>query len=287
MHPGLRRNIIVGIVGGAAFLGLTWMLFRREEHREVRLLSASAPAAPAFPQSRVLRLMTYNIRHGERDDGRVDLGGVAEAIRGTGADIVALQEVDRYQARSGFIDQAGWLADTLGLQSVFGPTMRRGFGNYGNLLLTGFPVVRWRTLNLPGELEPRGAIVARLDVHGREVTVVVTHLGLSQADRMAQAAVLAEELRSEEGPIILMGDCNADVGDLEIGPLVQAGFRDVLIGKGVENRYTLRPRGGEPFAAIDHIFVSPDFAILGADVRDDRVSDHQPVAAEVVLSSPG
>lgn len=292
MQPGLRKTIVIAIICSLTFMGLTWALFRRGEAREVRLLSVrEEPLVPAASRGTPFRLLTHNIRHGERDDGRIDIDGVAEAIRRSRADVVALQEVDRYQGRSGLVDQARWLADNLGMQAVFGPTIRRGFGNYGNLLLTRFPVIRSRTVNLPGELEPRGAIIARLDVHGREVTVVVAHLGLSAADRAAQVRALADELRGEEGPMILMGDWNAATGDVEIDPLIDPlvgpRFRDVLTEMGVEDRNTLRPRGGDPFAAIDHIFVSPDFAVLAAEVRGERVSDHQPVVAEVVLPSPG
>ena len=62
----------------------------------------------------VLRLATYNIRHGAGADGRLDLARTAATIASLGADAVGLQEVDdAYGARSGFEDQASRLAARL------------------------------------------------------------------------------------------------------------------------------------------------------------------------------
>jgi endonuclease/exonuclease/phosphatase family metal-dependent hydrolase len=52
--------------------------------------TASKPQIPAS-----FRIMTYNIRHGEGLDGKIDLLRIAEVIKREGADIVALQEVDK------------------------------------------------------------------------------------------------------------------------------------------------------------------------------------------------
>ena len=51
-----------------------------------------------------VRLVTFNIRHGLLPDGRVDVGFLGEALAGVGADVVALQEVDRGKVRSGGVD---------------------------------------------------------------------------------------------------------------------------------------------------------------------------------------
>nr|BFF19655.1 hypothetical protein GCM10025730_31760 [Promicromonospora thailandica] len=51
--------------------------------------------------SRALRVATFNIQHGLGPDGRVDNHRLADAVAGLDADVVALQEVDRRQSRSG------------------------------------------------------------------------------------------------------------------------------------------------------------------------------------------
>ena len=52
-----------------------------------------------------LRVVTYNIHHGEGTDGRIDLERIAALLSGMQPDIVALQEVDRNTSRSGGVDQ--------------------------------------------------------------------------------------------------------------------------------------------------------------------------------------
>ena len=45
--------------------------------------------------TRQLRVMTYNIHHGEGTDGRIDLERIAKVIRDAKPDLVALQEVEK------------------------------------------------------------------------------------------------------------------------------------------------------------------------------------------------
>ncbi|WP_211189474.1 endonuclease/exonuclease/phosphatase family protein [Actinomycetospora sp. TBRC 11914] len=59
--------------------------------------------------------MTWNVLHGcSPDDGRVDPGRFAAAVRALDADVLALQEVDRGQERSGGADLAGIAAEAMG-----------------------------------------------------------------------------------------------------------------------------------------------------------------------------
>ena len=57
-----------------------------------------------------LRLLTYNIHHGEGMDEVIDLDRIAELVRRTDADLVTLQEVDSVVDRTGRVDQAQVLA---------------------------------------------------------------------------------------------------------------------------------------------------------------------------------
>ena len=54
-----------------------------------------------------MRIVTYNIQFGLGKDGRFDLERVADEV--DGADIIALQEVERHWQRSGNIDQVAQL----------------------------------------------------------------------------------------------------------------------------------------------------------------------------------
>jgi endonuclease/exonuclease/phosphatase family metal-dependent hydrolase len=62
-----------------------------------------------------VRLVTWNVLHGcSPDDGRVDLDRFAAAVRSLDADVLALQEVDRGQSRSGHADLTEVAAQAMG-----------------------------------------------------------------------------------------------------------------------------------------------------------------------------
>ena len=118
--------------------------------------------------------MSYNIHHGRGVDDRLDLARIAAVIRGAGADIVGLQEVDRHWGeRSDFADQAAELARDLAMHVVYGVNLdldplspggpRR---QYGNAILSDAPIRGWRNTLLPrtGELEQRGLLEALVTV---------------------------------------------------------------------------------------------------------------------------
>jgi endonuclease/exonuclease/phosphatase family metal-dependent hydrolase len=115
-----------------------------------------------------MQLLTYNIQYGRGKDGKFDLRRIAEEIEG--ADLIALQEVERHWSRSGNRDQPLEIATLLGdyywvygagadlhLQSPpgtdQGANLRRQFGN---MLLSRSPILSSRNHLLPkyGSLGP-------------------------------------------------------------------------------------------------------------------------------------
>src|SRR5262245_27986995 len=112
---------------------------------------------PGSVDRMALRFMTFNIQHGQGGDGRVDLARTSQVIRDAGAEVVGLQEVDRnYGTRSGLIDQAEWLARDLGMHVVYGantdldpPTAGAARRQFGNAILSAFPIVDWENIHLP------------------------------------------------------------------------------------------------------------------------------------------
>ncbi|HED12558.1 MAG TPA: hydrolase, partial [Gammaproteobacteria bacterium] len=108
-----------------------------------------------------MKIVTYNIQFGRGRDHRVDLERITEAVRG--ADIIVLQEVDRYWPRSGNTDQIAALSTLLpdyywaygaGLD-VFDPSASVGQHpqgqrrQFGNLLLSRYPLRSVRNHLLP------------------------------------------------------------------------------------------------------------------------------------------
>ncbi len=269
---------MIAVVIFVCLLVLSYSLFWQKPAKGIRFLSASSNglSASAFQTTSTFRVMTFNIKHAARKGGGNDIGAVADVIRQSKADIIALQEVDRHQVRSFLLDQGAWLSKELGMNAVFGPSIDRGFGQYGNMLITRFPILKARTLTLPARLEPRTAIIARVATPAGEVTIVATHLGLSFNDRSNQVATVLEELQKEPGPYILMGDWNASVDRGEMSVLAES-FRPLP-----QHDHTFFPSRGAS-ASIDRIFISEDIAVNSVEVLEDQpVSDHRPVIIELL-----
>jgi len=72
-----------------------------------------------------LRAMTYNIHSGFGRHGH-DLHTILRVIEPEQVDLVALQEVDFALRRSGYVNQAQWLADRLSMHAIIGGTRRQG-----------------------------------------------------------------------------------------------------------------------------------------------------------------
>lgn len=163
------------------------------------------PAEPAT--DRCLRLATWNIHAGIGRDRRYDPGRIIAVLLELRADIIALQEVASLTEHGEFLGQ---LRTALAVHVVAGRTLTRHAGEYGNALLSRFPVKASGNIDLTvGNHEPRGAIDARVDVDGRELRVLSTHLGLRPAERRKQVRrILAALDPDANDPVVLMGDVN-------------------------------------------------------------------------------
>jgi endonuclease/exonuclease/phosphatase family metal-dependent hydrolase len=156
---------------------------------------------------------TYNIHTCVGVDRRYDPPRVAKVLCELGADVIALQEVDARHRDSRHIDQWVFFAEETGLAAIPGPNVRDHRGRFGNALLTRWPIVAVRQLDLSvGGREPRGAIDADLAVGNRVLRVVATHFGLRSPERQSQTERLLDALEREDGVrrdgIVIMGDLN-------------------------------------------------------------------------------
>lgn len=156
-----------------------------------------------------LAVASYNIHKGVGTDRRRDLDRIAAVISEIGADIIALQEVDtRFGTRTGLLDLESIRRD-LGLIPVPLDQTGPAHGWHGNLLLVRNALVEHvHKLILPG-FEPRGATVTDMEIDGRPLRVVNTHLGLLPGSRAAQARTIIDKVAAlPERPTLLMGDLN-------------------------------------------------------------------------------
>ena len=107
------------------------------------------PTAAAEPQSPRLRVLTYNIHHGEGMDRLFDYERLARIIRDAKPDLVALQEVDNATERSQGVDQATRLGELTKMHAAFGRAMYYSGGQYGEAVLSRFPIIDSRARVLP------------------------------------------------------------------------------------------------------------------------------------------
>jgi len=228
------------------------------------------------------RLMTYNIHHGEGMDGRVDLERIAEIIRREGADIVALQEVDRGVARTARRDLAGELAVLTGMTCLFSNNFQFQGGEYGNALLTRFPVREWRNQHyrMLREGEQRGLLEVELDVNGRRLLVLNTHLDFrpDDAERLSNVAeILARTKSSDADAVVVCGDFNS-LPESPTHAAMKAAFQDAWEAAGVGDGFTYS--SDRPVRRIDYVFHTPGLAPVRAWVPSSLASDHLPLIVE-------
>ena len=225
------------------------------------------------------RVATYNVHRCIGLDRKRDAGRIASVIREVDPDVIGLQEVDNRSDGTSESAQMDFLAGETGYEAVPGPTIKRANGNYGNVLLTRWPVIEKREIDLCFSCrEPRGAIEALLLVHDEEVRVIVTHLGLTFSERWFQIARLADIIKEKSAPhFVLLGDINEW---FSAGRGLKLLHR--LLGK---QPVTRSYPSWRPFLALDKIWVKPNEALKRIWVHKTRLSrvasDHLPVVAEI------
>lgn len=244
---------------------------------------AQAQPGPAAPS---VRIMTFNIHHGEGMDGRLDLERIANVITGAKADIVGLQEVDRGVERTQSRDILKELADLTGMRYAFGKNIDLQGGDYGNALLTRFPIVSEgnRLLEPIGGGEQRGVLQTVLDVDGTRVLVLTTHFDHRRDS--AQRPRSAEQMRDMvaqwgEGPAVLFGDFN-DAPDSPAYATLTKVATDAWTVVGKDEGYTIPVE--TPRRRIDWILLRGLTAVDGQVIRTDG-SDHLPVVVTATLGA--
>jgi len=231
------------------------------------------------------RVMSYNIHHGEGLDGKVDLDRIAALIKKEGADIVALQEVDKGVERTKRRDLPAELAGLTGMTCIFSNNYGFQGGEYGNAVLTRFAVKSWTNTHYkmlrPGE--QRGILQLRLDVRGREVIFMSTHIDHrpDDSERVLNTETMGQLVTNYSGtPILLCGDFN-DVPGSRTYEKLAALFVDSWKVAGTGPGLTIPAE--RPNKRIDYIWISRDSTILPLKmwVPESQASDHLPIVAEL------
>ena len=239
-------------------------------------------AAPGFR----VRVATYNVHGCVGMDRRYAPNRIAAVLAAIRPDIVALQEVDSRRPHHEGLPQFRYFEQVTGLHAVAGPSVRDAHGEYGNLLLTRYPVRAIRPLDLSvAGREPRTAVDVDLDTPDGPLRVVALHVGLSKFERATQFHRLIEaigDMTKSGGRALLLGDFN------EWAP--RTGTRLTAIT--AQFPTVLSPRSfpaAAPLLPLDRIYAYPAPTEMRRIMPETPLarfsSDHLPVAADVTWDS--
>ena len=205
-----------------------------------------------------MRIVTYNVHKCRGLDRREHPQRIAEVLRETSADIIALQEVLSIEGSSRERHQARFLADALEMNYHLGENRRLHGGAYGNVTLSRLPLERalhnyditWN------RREPRGCLRADFLIDdGMLLHVFNIHLGTAFIERRHQARTLVgdEILNNSEmtGARVVLGDFNEWTRGLA-SRLLSAHLQSADVRHHLRRAKTYP--GVLPFLHLDHIY---------------------------------
>ena len=225
------------------------------------------------------------------------------------ADILVLQEVDRFTRRTGFRDIPVEIAQATGMQQAFGVEfieLAQGRDDrdalHGNSTMSRASLSHSRTLTFKAQphdwgrirlkvpwLQPRSggrmALVSEVACASGHIAVYNAHLE-SRTNENGRLQQIEEVLRdiaiTYDGsvPVIVAGDLNTKMGhrSAAVSALLNCGFQDVFCpGRAPETTKPNRKR------RLDWIFVR-GLSVVRAAVHPVRISDHYPVVAQLQLN---
>lgn len=224
------------------------------------------------------KVMSFNIHHGKDKFGFYTLDKIGKLIMDHQVDIVGLQEVDKYVVRSKFEDQVKKIASETSMHYAFGSNVQWMGAEYGNAILSRFPIESYQNVRLPGLHEKRGLLISKIRVGDKSINFLVTHLGLTREEKKRQFGVLHKYVEYLGENTILVGDFNSRADHEGIQNLkyylLDAASGSEHYGQHTYDGIVMKTR-------IDYIFVSPDMKITDYQVIDTNISDHLPVVASV------
>jgi vancomycin resistance protein VanJ len=278
-------------------LFLPWYLLRAPKWCWVPILLAAWVAGPIMgfsagfsrwsprPPGARLRVMTYNVKWGDRD-----AEGVVSNVARADPDLLVMQHsggsIERNLTR---LKRRGWFNARLSEYTVLSRypileteakplTREAGDQVLRCVVRMGSKRIVVYTVHF---MTPRPALAS---VAGRGAEAA-SDLEANARVRERQASRLAEHLKAERGPVIVAGDLNSPVQSQACRALLRCGLRDAFSEAGLGYGYTYGQSTavGRPYVRIDHILVSPEWRVLGCREGSPRGSDHSPVTADLLL----
>jgi len=229
--------------------------------------------------------MTYNIHVGVGMDKKLDLQRIADVIIKEKPDLVGLQEVDRGVKRTEGKDEIVELAKLTRMDYAFAHNLDYQGGEYGVAMLSRFLLnkVEHRMFENKREAERRGMLRAQVNMGGKIVNFVTTHLDYQYSDgRVFETEQLLKFLENVDGPLIVVADMNDEpVG--EAYKLMLTRFSDSWVKSNAKGDGFSYP-ADKPIKRIDYVFYKGDgLKAKKARIVETLASDHVPVVVDIEL----
>ena len=254
--------------------------------------------APGVDTIRRVRLLIYNIRYatgtgpafhlpvpgaGYLRSSRQVLSQITDFIKAQDPDVVGLIEVDTGSIRTGMVNQADFIARSIGHYSTF--ECKYGQSSVNQLV----PIVRKQAnafLSAPHMTGERfhyfdtGIKRLIIELELDNVCVFLVHLSLKYRHRQYQLRSLHDLIVKSNKPVIVAGDFNTFWGNHEIYLFMRAA--------GLRSANTLELPSFParvPRVELDFILVSSEIAITDFRVPDVRFSDHRPLICDFTVNT--
>jgi len=231
-----------------------------------------------------LTIATYNVHGCKGLDGRRSPARIARVLAHSGADVLALQELDFARARSQFAHQPREIAEMLDMHWHFHSPHEWQHGHYGCAVLSRLPMTLAKAGTLPriGRYEPRGVLWVQVHWRGTPVNLVNTHLGLRPTEQARQLDTLLGPAwlgnPCFRAPAILCGDLNFSPRNALYRRLANH-YADVQTIHGAHTRF----RTWLGLRALDYIFITPNIGVAQTIMITTPLariaSDHRPLVA--------
>lgn len=226
-----------------------------------------------------MTILTYNVRNCRGLDNVVDYQRVANVISKTGAEIVALQELDSATTRSQGVSVLNELAKLTGMVPTYRASIDYQGGKYGIGILTKQKPLKVEGMSLPGREEQRGVVLVEM----KNYVLACTHFSLTAADRIKSIELIDSLTQNYKKPVFLAGDLNAKPASEEIRSLSQNW--EFLTDT---TQFTIP--ANKPTSCIDYIMARKStghsFKVLSTVVENEPVaSDHLPVWVKLKMKS--
>jgi endonuclease/exonuclease/phosphatase family metal-dependent hydrolase len=238
----------------------------------------------------MLTIMSWNLQGSQRPD----IVKIADKIEQYQPDIIAIQEIQKHQARA-LSRKLGWSYVWAFKHNGYGPLLPRRAE--GMALMSRSPLTNSGKTTLSSSYghftyRRRIAMWATVDIDGQQFTLFNTHLASDDIgdEGSTQAQRLREIISSyNDRPTYIAGDFNDHQRPDIVEILNSDQNHDAWTYASSRSRNGLTNPTKNPFQRLDHILVPRTQAIARVEVPDTdqtwiELSDHLPVIATINLA---